>query len=171
VTETPDGNLLYSARSQDWVLKIAYRNGFGAGEVLWKLGKDGDFRLDGSDADGWFSHQHDAEFEIDGTLTLFDNSNLRQEQNADAHSRGQVFRLDETNRVARLALNADLGGYAFALGSAERLRNGNYVFDLGFLSDASTQVVEVDASGSKVSVLKSAAPTYRSFRMKDMYSR
>ena len=42
---TPDGNILYSARHQDWVIKIDYRNGKGTGDILWRLGKDGDFQF------------------------------------------------------------------------------------------------------------------------------
>jgi arylsulfate sulfotransferase len=40
---TPDGNILYSARHQDWVIKIDYHNGAGGGDVLWRLGQLGDF--------------------------------------------------------------------------------------------------------------------------------
>ena len=43
VSLTYDGNLIYSARHQDLVYKIAYANGAGDGHVIWKLGKDGDF--------------------------------------------------------------------------------------------------------------------------------
>jgi hypothetical protein len=39
---TPDGNILYSARYQDWVIKIEYRNGAGSGQVLWP---GGDFTM------------------------------------------------------------------------------------------------------------------------------
>ena len=43
---TADGNILYSARHQDWVIKIDYSNGQGKGDVIWRLGKDGDFQID-----------------------------------------------------------------------------------------------------------------------------
>lgn len=170
VAETPDGNLLLSIRSQDWVIKIDYQNGQGTGNVLWRLGKDGDFRIDSSDPDPWFSHQHDAEYESDGTLTIFDNSNVRQAANPEANSRGQVYRLDEQNRVAELVMNADLGYYAFALGSAQRLENGNYLFDAGFLLDGAGISLETDANGNTVHAIKSSAPEYRTFRLKDMYT-
>src|SRR5262249_5782997 len=45
---TPDGNLLLSSRHRDWLIKIDYRNGEGSGKVIWRLGKDGDFRFDSS---------------------------------------------------------------------------------------------------------------------------
>lgn len=59
VTETADGNLLYSTRHQDWVIKISYDHGTGDGHIIWKMGVDGDFRINSSDPYPWFSHQHD----------------------------------------------------------------------------------------------------------------
>lgn len=170
LAETPDGDLLFSIRSQDWVIKIDYRKGAGSGQVLWRLGKDGDFTIQSSDPSPWFSHQHDPEFEADGTLTVFDNGNLRRGSDAGANSRGQVYRLDEKNRVAELVLNADLGQYAFALGSAEKLENGNYFFDAGFRVGARGIAIEVDPSGTPVFAIESSVPVYRTFRMKDMYT-
>ncbi len=170
VTETPDGNLLFSMRSQDWVIKIDYQSGRGAGNVIWRLGKDGDFRIDSNDPEPWFSHQHDAEVESDGLISLFDNGNGRQGQNGNQNSRGQVFRVDEQNRTVDLVLNADLGYYAFALGSAQRLENGNYFFDIGFRTEGAAISLEVDSSGAPVYAIQSAAPEYRTFRMKDLYT-
>ncbi len=40
-----DGNLLLSMRHQSWILKIDYNNGAGSGNVLWRLGYQGDFAL------------------------------------------------------------------------------------------------------------------------------
>ena len=54
-----DGNLLFSLRHQSWVIKIDYQNGTGSGNVLWRLGYQGDFALaQGSDPSLWFSFQH-----------------------------------------------------------------------------------------------------------------
>ena len=33
-----DGNLIISIRHQNWLVKIDYNNGAGAGDILWKLG-------------------------------------------------------------------------------------------------------------------------------------
>jgi hypothetical protein len=60
---TTDGNLLYSSRHQDWVIKIDYNNGAGSGNVLWTLGKDGDFSIRSTAPYMWFSHQHFCHFE------------------------------------------------------------------------------------------------------------
>ena len=171
VQQTPDGNLLYSARSQDWVIKIDYQQGAGSGNVVWRLGKDGDFQINSTDPFPWFSHQHDPQFLADNTtLTLFDNGNLRNFADPSATSRGQVLQLDEQNRVANLIVNVDMGQFSFALGAAQKLPNGNYHFDVGFLLDGTSIAVEVDPSGNTVYSLHAGAPEYRSFRMRNLYT-
>jgi hypothetical protein len=78
-----DGNLLLSLRHQHWVLKIGYRNGTGSGDILWRLGYQGDFTLLNSKSPAdWFYAQHDAVIITPNTtgdfeLTLFDNGNNR----------------------------------------------------------------------------------------------
>ena len=42
-----DGNLIVSVRHQNWVVKVDYANGVGTGDILWKLGYQGDFTLVG----------------------------------------------------------------------------------------------------------------------------
>ena len=131
---TPDGNLLYSARHQDWLIKIAYDHGQGSGAIVWRLGKDGDFQAVSRDDSPWFSHQHDGGFaDAEGTLTVFDNGNIREYANPDTRSRGQMWKVDEAARKASLELNADLGVYSFALGSAHKLPEGGYHFNAGWV--------------------------------------
>ncbi len=172
---TPDGNILFSIRHQDWIVKIDYRNGGGTGAILWRLGQDGDFQINASDAWPWFSHQHDANLEADGSMAVFDDGNTRQAADPSAHSRGQVLRLDEPNHTATLLLNGDLGSYSYALGSAQRLLNGDYHFDSGIASDPSghgqvAQSLELDMSGQIVYGIQFGALEYRSFRMPDLYT-
>src|SRR5205823_5969500 len=139
------------SRHQDWLIKIDYRDGQGSGDILWRLGKDGDFKFVSNDAYPWFSHQHDANISATGMLVLFDNGNVRFADDPSAHSRGQVIQLDEENRTATLVLNADLGDFSVALGSAQRLSNGDYHFHLGYLTKTnSARAVEVDPSGKIV---------------------
>jgi arylsulfate sulfotransferase len=173
----PDGNILYSMRHQDWVIKIGYQNGAGTGAVLWRLGQDGDFQILSTDPQPWFSHQHDANFASDNaTMLVFDDGNTRAATDPAAHSRGQVLRIDEANRVATLTLNADLGGYSYALGSAQQLPNGDFHFDAGAsaMPDQTGSIVaqslEVDPSGSIVYGIQFATYEYRSFRMPDLYT-
>ncbi|MCX6598864.1 MAG: aryl-sulfate sulfotransferase [Acidobacteria bacterium] len=168
----PDGNLVMSIRHLDWVIKIDYQNGLGSGNILWRFGKDGDFRLSTGNPADWFSHQHDSEFELNNTtLTLFDNGNTRRQSDPTVTSRGQVFEIDEITRTARVVVNADLGVFSFALGAAQRLRNGNYHFDVGWTLPANTSFsMEVDPAGRLSYSLQASGPQYRTFRMRDLYT-
>jgi arylsulfate sulfotransferase len=168
---TPDGNILYSARHQDWLIKINYANGSGSGDVIWRLGKDGDFRIISDDPAPWFSHQHDANFERGSNrLMVHDNGNTRYADDKTAHSRGQVLEIDEQARTAKLVFNADLGDFSRALGSSEKLSNGNYTFGLGWNSNAFGQSLEFAPDGSLVTQIEVETQMYRAYRMKDMYS-
>jgi hypothetical protein len=172
-----DDNIVLSLRNQDWVIKINYKNGAGDGRVLWRLGKAGDFTLvPASPLDWypWFSHQHDANY-LDGTtLTLFDNGNTRcfvRPQQCD--SRGQEYLLDETTHVVKQTLNVDLGNYSPALGTAQRLDNGNFNFDSGHqTSSLGTfgQAIEVQRSGTQLYVETVDGPLYRAWRLPTLYS-
>src|SRR5262249_14021372 len=170
-----DGNLVLSIRNQDWVIKIDYRNGAGDGHVIWRLGKDGDFAVNSADPNPWFSHQHNAHYIDDRTLILFDNGNTRRASDPNAHSRGQVWTLDETSRTATAVLNADLGDYSNRIGSAQRLPNGNYWFTSGAQGLPFTefaQETEVLPDGTKTYVLETdhvRRIVYRSFRIRTLY--
>jgi hypothetical protein len=120
----------------------------------------------------WFSHQHDPRYEpaSGDKLMILDNGNLRRDTNPAATSHGQVYQLDEQAKTATLVLNADLGRYSLAVGSAERLSNGNYWFDAGFLPDASGISDELDSGLKSVFSVRTAAPVYRSYRLADIYS-
>jgi arylsulfate sulfotransferase len=185
---TPDGNILYSTRHQDWLVKIDYENGRGTGDILWRLGAGGDFQIESTDPYPWFSHQHDANIVRTASsrsrtasagetlLTVFDDGNTRAVTEPNADSRGQVLRLDETNHTATLLLNADLGTYSPAVGSAQILPNGDYHFDSGFIADPSnsadqySQSVEVNGLGGIVYGIQFGVAEYRTFRMVDMYT-
>jgi hypothetical protein len=174
---TPDGNILYSARHQDWVIKIDFQNGLGTGDILWRLGAGGDFTLVDGDESLWFSHQHDPQLMPDGaTLVLFDNGNTRINRSSDhGTSRGQVWRIDEGTRTVALLVNADLKGNSSALGSGQALANGNYHFDAGFIVNPSTrqmytQALEVDPSGNIFWGMQITGQQYRSYRLDDLYT-
>jgi hypothetical protein len=167
-----DGNLVLSVRHQDWVVKIDYRNGAGDGHTVWRLGQGGDFAVNSTDSNPWFSHQHNAHYIDDHTLILFDNGNTRRASDPTAHSRGQVWNLDEQTMTATLAFNGDLGNYSMALGAAERLSNGNYSFTSGFQGQGPNifgQSIEVRPDGSKAYVLQVNRMEYRSYRMRGLY--
>lgn len=84
-----------------------------------------------------------------------------------------MIRLDEQQRTAQLVLNTDLGAYSFALGSAQKLTNDNYHFELGWVASGASGVsitVETDPEGNSVYGMKASLPRYRTFRMQDMYT-
>src|SRR5580704_11029012 len=81
-----DGNLIISIRHQNWLVKIDYNNGAGAGDILWKMGavlpgdngqNVADFTL--LNADGstdttvtdWFFAQHAPSFTTTNTTGTF----------------------------------------------------------------------------------------------------
>ena len=107
------------------------------------------------------------------TLVVFDNGNVRRAQSDDADSRGQVLTLNEQTRDADLILNADLGNYSVALGSAQKLPNGNYVFTSGFQQpnppNTFGQSIEVLPDGTTTYVLQISGVEYRSYRMANLY--
>jgi arylsulfate sulfotransferase len=172
---TPDGNLLYSSRHQDWLIKIAYDNGNGDGHVIWRLGKDGDFQIVSSDPYPWFSHQHDGNFVLSdpSKLLVFDDGNTRVATLGSGHSRGQVFRIDDQAMTATPMVNADLGVYSVAVGSAQQLSNGDYHFDAGYVPVSGGAVaysIEVDQNGNIVYNANANVPLYRTFRLNSIYS-
>jgi hypothetical protein len=169
VALAPDGNLIYSSRHQDFVFKINYANGTGNGSVIWRLGNTGDFTMLTPGPFPWFSHQHDAEYESNNQISLYDNGNTRVAQ-LGGNSRGQVLQLDEVNHTAQLVLNADLGVFSQALGSAQLLSNGNHTFTSGITPATNTELPEVNPAGTIVYKLARMSATYRSFRLRDLYS-
>jgi hypothetical protein len=167
-----DGDLVFSMRAQDWVIKIAYGNGTGDGHVVWRLGAGGDFTINSTDPSPWFSHQHDVRYINDDTLVLFDDGNTRRLTNPTADSRGQALVLNEQTMQATLVVNADLGNYSFALGSAQVLPSGNLDFTSGFQGSAPNyfgQSIEVSPDGTEDYVLQMSGLEYRSYFISTLY--
>jgi hypothetical protein len=174
---TPDGNILYSVRHQDWIVKIDYRNGGGTGDILWRMGVDGDFQISSPSVSPWFSHQHDPNFLMDNqTLLVFDNGNTRISNLGGGNSRAQILHVDEASRQVTVATETDLGVNSSALGTAESLPSGGFHFAAGFIPDPDapltriTQLYELDSSGGILSILRVYAQEYRNIRMSDLYT-
>lgn len=169
-----DDDLIFSSRTQSWVIKIDYADGTGNGHVIWKLGAGGNFTAIASTPDPWFSGQHDARLINDNTLLLFDDGNTRHKQNPEADSRGQEWILNEQNMTATLEVNADVGSYSPFLGSAELLSNGNLAFTSGGLGSGLNlygQSVEVLPDGTRVYVQQmNGEYEYRSYFESTLYS-
>jgi hypothetical protein len=167
-----DGDLLVSLRAQDWVLKIDYANGTGDGHIVWRLGAGGDFAVVAppSVVSPWFSHQHDAVYVNDNTIVLFDDGNGRAAVDPNADSRGQEWILNEQTMTATLVVNADLGNYSPALGSAQMLPNGNLAFTSGIIvPNYVGQTIEVLPDGTQTFVQQLNGLEYRSYLMSNFY--
>ena len=167
-----DGDLIVSLRAQDWVLKLDYDNGSGDGHIVWTLGQGGNFTIESSDPSPWFSHQHDVQYIDDSTIVLFDDGNTRRATNPNADSRGQELILNEQTMTATLVVNADLGNYSPALGSAQLLPNGNLAFtsgDQGASPNLFGQTIEVLPNGTQTFVQQTTGLEYRSFLMSNLY--
>ncbi len=147
-----DGNLLLSMRHQNWIIKIDYNNGKGAGDILWHLGYQGDFALVGGiDPTDWFSGQHGPSFTTANTagtfgLALMDNGDFRTypagvtcaDTGAPScpYSTAQVLNIDETAKTATFAFHNTTPIYSFFGGNAEvfgeqgrRIRLGGDIHD------------------------------------------
>lgn len=140
VVYTPnDGNLLLSMRHQHWIIKIDYRDGKGTGDILWRLGYQGDMTLESGVVSDWFFAQHDPylvgpeKLGNNFDMAVFDNGNNRViDANGDScgsttapcYSRAAIFRINETFKTAFVVWSYKLP-YSFWGGSAQVLDNSN----------------------------------------------
>jgi arylsulfate sulfotransferase len=155
------------------VVKINY-NSKGDGSILWRLGPQGDFVASsvpaGQTAYQFFnSHEHDAEYDSLGNITMFDNGNTRQSLYG-GHSRGQAWQINESAMTATPVVDLDLGAYSMATGSAQRLANNNYHFYLGYIGPNSRSVELTTATVDKFELAQPNTLGYLSFRMNTLYS-
>lgn len=187
VVLTQDGNLLFSMRHQSWILKIDYQNGAGTGNILWRLGWQGDFALQSPALADWFYMQHYPNIlsEHSGVMTLavFDNGDDRiVDMQGDVcgtigqipcYSRAVVMDVDEVNMTAMVQYAHSLSEYSFWGGSIQQMPNGNYVAGLSatalgskaeeFTGDASQSPIwQMDVIGQSVNM-------YRSLRLPSLY--
>ena len=166
------GDLILSQPEQNWVLKIDWKDGKGSGKVLWRLGKDGDFKVESKEPNPWFAYQHDAGFEPVGSnlLTLVDDGDTSGRDDK-AVVRGQVWKLDEEKHVATLVYNAPLGVHTFCCGSIQALKHGGYSSVAGASIPLHGRTAETDKDGKVVRAMDIVGNiNYRSFRVDDMYS-
>jgi len=146
-----DGNLVLSMRNQSWIIKIDYQNGQGTGDILWRLGYQGDFTLTNGQAPDWFYAQHYANIVSPNSTGVFnfecfdDGDNRVLDAAGDVcgapgqpncYSRVPIFQVDETNMTATLLWQDNLSPvYTFWGGSAQQLADSNVVFCITAPSD------------------------------------
>jgi hypothetical protein len=148
------GYLLISARRTSAVYKVD-RN---SGEIIWRLGgKYSDFDMG---AGVRTALQHDARYNSDGTITIFDNGNVNRVD----QSRGIVVEVDEDNMSATL-----VGEYTHpdrllsdTQGNVQVLPNGNVFVGWGSAPFFS----EFDHHGKLLfhAAFPTEDETYRAFR-------
>lgn len=141
-----DGNLIVSMRSQHWVIKIDYRNGQGSGQILWRLGNDGDFRLlNGTTPTDWNFGQHQPVIFSDRDAGVFDlgmmdNGNDRvfpdgkvcgAKDAPKCYTTMPIYRIDERARTATLVFHDVFQDvYSMWGGGVQNLANGDVQIDL-----------------------------------------
>ncbi|MGA9885474.1 MAG: aryl-sulfate sulfotransferase [Candidatus Acidiferrales bacterium] len=141
-----DGDLIVFIRHLYWVIKVDYNNGNGTGNILWKLGWQGDFTLmNGTGPVDWFYAQHDSNVissNSSGTfqMTMFDNGDNRVlDLSGDicgasgqpaCYSRVPIIQIDEAAKTAMLQWVNNLSPiYSFWGGSSRLLANDDMEFD------------------------------------------
>ena len=149
VYSSDDHNLLLSIRHQNWIVKIEFLDGQGSGNVLWRLGEGGDFKLiGGTDPTDWFYAQHGLSYFTPNTTGVFrmglmDNGNDRifptgqvlcvpyAATSASCYSTVPVLEINEQNMTATLVGHYEPppSYFTFFGGNAEQLQNGHLHID------------------------------------------
>jgi len=184
-----DGNLLLSVRDQSWIVKIDYNNGKGLGNIIWRLGYQGDFTLvGGNDPTDWFYAQHGPSFVSANTagkftMAIMDNGNDRafpagvtcgaQGSPPCLYSSALLMQIDETYKTATIVSRYLPGEYSFWGGDVQQLSNGNVEADFnaggpGLFSDIFELI-----PGAPAEVVwhlsLTAQNAYRGFRAPSLY--
>ena len=137
------GNLLISARDMDavWYIDKA------SGSVVWKMG-GAPYSKDGAqiitvvgDSETTFNHQHDARFQPNGDVSLFDDHT-----NIPGVARGVEYAIDFTSGTATPVWQYQAPLSSTAMGSFRRYADGSNVIDWGLSSNPAT-FTEVNDEG------------------------
>jgi hypothetical protein len=173
-------------------MKIDYNNGTGTGDILWRMGNDGDFTFNNiyNDPWPWFSGQHDVGIADNstGVMTIFDDGNTRVSppplglgypacEPSDCNSRGMAVTFNESTMEVTPVLSADLGNYSTAMGSAQLLPDGNYFFMSGWvlgdntLASYSMEILPTAGTDTGATVLSvESQEEYRGWQMTSLYN-
>lgn len=149
-TVDTDGNIIFSARRFDELIKID-RN---TGEIIWRMGgqqsRNNQF-IYINDPFAGFSGQHHVQLLENGNLLLFDNGNA----DSDHPARALEYQLDQENFLATLvwSFTDRHERTAPAMGSVQRLANGNTLIGWGTAPSTGENITEVSASGEVVFTL------------------
>ncbi len=156
------GNILLSMRHLSSIVNIDRQTG----NLNWILGgKENQFTFineNESNNPNYFSFQHNVRVQPNGDITLFDNGN----QHLPNYSRGVEYQLDEQNKTATLVWQyrhtPDI--YAYAMGTVERLANGNTLIGWGIASSAGAPVLTEVKPDNTTALELSLSPGQMSYR-------
>ena len=186
-----DGDLIFSMRNQNWIVKINYQDGAGDGKILWHLGPDGDFTLPSGQAPiEWNYGQHyptvvstnsAGNFQLmffnngNGRLVDADNDGCDSPGFTACYSSVPILALNESAKTAQVLWETDLSPhYSICCGNASQLSNGNLEYDVAF--DVNTpnqsyiQEVTREAAPQLVWQLNVTGQLmYRGFRIPSLY--
>jgi arylsulfate sulfotransferase len=183
-----DHDLLFSMRHQNWIVKIDYQDGNGSGNVMWRLGPGGDFKLlGGTDPTDWFYAQHGPSFFSKNTIGVFelglmDNGDDRQfppgvqcdqpGQPPCHYSRVPVLQVDENAMTATLLSsyrpNPDL--YSYFGGNVDQLANGDIEADFCAVKSGATIQELSESTGTTQIVWQAITPKAAQFRVQRLSS-
>ena len=182
-----DGNLVVSMRNQSWIIKIDYENGFGSGNVLWRLGEGGDYTLLSGLSSDWFYGQHYPDvLGTDGsqiTLAVYDDGNARVAPDGSScppgppgtgcYSRAAIYQVDESTRLASVEWQYLPGFFSFWGGSIDTLPNDDVEFNSSAPSNFSgSTILEVTQTDTPQVVWQmniSGSAAYRGYRIPSLY--
>ncbi len=151
-----DGNILLSSRHLDEITKIDHTTG----NIIWRWGgKNNQFTFINDTLH--FSHQHSIRKTPTGTYILFDNGNFR----TPAFSRALEYQLDEKAKTATLIwqYRHTPNVVSIAMGSVQRLSNGNTLIGWGTGTPALTEV-RPDGTTALELQFPDSIVSYREFR-------
>ena len=162
-----NGDIIFSMRHCSAVIKIDRQTG----NIDWFLGgKENQFTFvneNESNAPNYFSFQHDVRWQPNGDITLFDNGN----QHVPNYSRAVEYQLDQQNKIATLVWQyrhtPDI--YAPAMGSVQKLANGNTLIGWGEASDFSAVPMFTEVNSDNSTALEFSLPvgefSYRVYKL------
>ncbi len=148
-----NGAVYVNSRNLSTYYKIAYPEG----DIIWKLGENGDFKMLTDHSDPWFEFAHDPENSgtVPGRILFYDNGSVQK-----GRSRIIEYKIDETEMTAEIVFEYDgskTGSEWFTEfgGDADRLDNGNIFVTAGNTGPVlDTRLFEITSAGELVWEMK-----------------
>jgi hypothetical protein len=184
-----DGNILVSTLTQSWALKIDYQDGQGSGDLLWRLGYQGDFTLTNGQNPDWFYGQHYPTILSPNSTGVFDlgifddgSGRVVDAQGDRCGAPGQpacytripIFQVDEVGMTATLLWQDILAPTYNPVGGAmQLLDNGTrVVFGVGTPNDdpGGARYMEVTHDPTPLVVLRMEVSGQSAYRMEHLPS-